>query len=114
MRKFYFIQSLKTTDPDLGRQIHLHVSKKSKSDFFDVKNKQELFDKLDFISTELETNKELDGIIHFHTHGNEKGIGLYDSENKLEFAEWKELIPGFPEPDIELRIAGMESLRNRV
>lgn len=52
------------------------------------------FDKLDFISSELE-NKELDGIIHFHTHGNEKGIGLYDNENKLEFASWKDLRPKF-------------------
>ena len=95
MRKFYFIQSLKTTDPDLGNQIHTHTSKKSQSEFFDVKNRQDLFDKLDFISSELEKNKELDGIIHFHTHGNEKGIGLYDNENKLEFASWKDLRPKF-------------------
>ena len=95
MRKFYFIQSLKTTDPDLGNQIHSHISKKSQSEFFDVKNRQDLFDKLDFISSELEKNKELDGIIHFHTHGNEKGIGLYDNENKLEFASWKDLRPKF-------------------
>ena len=66
MRKFYFIQSLKTTDPDLGNQIHSHISKKSQSEFFDVKNRH-LFDKLDFISSELEKIKNF-GIIHFlHT-----------------------------------------------
>lgn len=63
--------------------------------FFDIKNKEELFSKLDFICSELEKNDELSGIIHFHTHGNEEGIGLYDSENNLEFAAWKDLSPKF-------------------
>lgn len=95
MRKFYFIQSLRTTEPDLGKQIHSHINKSSHSEFFDVKSKDELFEKLDYICEELKKDNKVDGIIHFHTHGNENGIGLFDNTDKSEFVEWKDLRPKF-------------------
>lgn len=91
MYKFYFIQSLKTKDPNLGEQIHLHISKQSKSLFFNVKSKKEFFSTLNDICLDLKENPEFEGIIHIHTHGNEKGIGLFDKFDNLEFAEWNDL-----------------------
>ncbi|MDX6192068.1 hypothetical protein SGQ83_22200 [Flavobacterium sp. Fl-318] len=95
MKKFYFIQSLKTEDPNLGEQIYTHINQRSESAFFNVKSKDELFEKLNLILDELKSNNIIDGIIHFHTHGNEEGIGLFNDENKLEFAKWKDLRPVF-------------------
>lgn len=95
MKKFYFIQSLKAEDPNLGEQIYTHINQRSEAAFFDVKSKDELFEKLNLILNELKNDNSIDGIIHFHTHGNEDGIGLFNNENIREFAEWKDLRPLF-------------------
>ena len=69
MKKFYFIQSLKAEDPNLGEQIYTHINQRSEAAFFDVKSKDELFEKLNLILNELKNDNSIDGIIHFHTHG---------------------------------------------
>jgi hypothetical protein len=91
MRKFYFIQSLRTKEPNLGEEIHKYIRKENESSFFKVKNKTELFEKLGLILSELKKDKKINAIIHFHTHGNEEGIGLFNDENNSEFASWKDL-----------------------
>lgn len=97
MNKFYIIQSLKSTDPDLGEKVYLNFLDKSNVKFFKTFSKVELFQIFDFISTELSGNKELRGIIHLHCHGNDYGIALRDNADVREFVKWDELRVKFRE-----------------
>lgn len=91
MKKFYFIQSLKSRDPKLGKDLYNIISPKATSKFYDVQNKSQLFKLLTEILIELKNNLEIDAILHFHTHGNEEGIAIYDENDKYDFLKWNDL-----------------------
>lgn len=91
MKKFYFIQSLKSHEPNLGKDLYSIISQKATSTFYDVKNKYQLFTLLDKILIELKNNLEMDAVIHFHTHGNEEGIAIFDENDNYDFLKWDDL-----------------------
>ena len=97
MDKFYIIQSLKPTDPDLGQRVHENIKDISTSEYFKVTNKNELLSTLEYIRIDLTTNPELKGVIHIHCHGNDQGIGILDENGTLEFVYWEGLRDKFRE-----------------
>ncbi len=97
MDKFYIIQSLKPTDPDLGQSVHDNIKDISTSEFFKVTNKNELLSTLDYIRLDLTTNPDLKGVIHMHCHGNDQGIGIRDDNDTREFVFWEDLRDKFRE-----------------
>ena len=97
MNKFYIIQSLKPTDPNLGEQVYNNIKDDSTSEFFKVTNKDELLGTLDYVRLDLTANPELKGVIHIHCHGNEKGIGIRDESDVREFVLWEDLREKFRE-----------------
>lgn len=97
MKKFYIIQSLKTTDPELGKQVHDIIKDISTSEYFKVTNKQELLNTLDYIQLDLTANPDLEGVIHIHCHGNDQGIAIRDDSDTLQFMYWEELRTKFRE-----------------
>lgn len=97
MNKFYIIQSLKPTDPDLGQRVHDNIKDTSTSEFFKVTNKNKLLSTLDYIRLDLTTNSDLKGVIHIHCHGNDQGIGISDDNGTIEFVYWEDLRDKFRE-----------------
>jgi len=97
MDKFYVIQSLKPTDPDLGEQVYDNIKGISICEFFKVTNKNELLSTLDYIKLDLATNVQIKGVIHIHCHGNDDGIGIRDDNDTREFVYWKDLRDKFRE-----------------
>lgn len=97
MKKFYIIQSLKTADPELGKQVHDNIKDISASEYFKVTDKQELLNTLDLIQLDLTANPDLEGVIHIHCHGNEQGIAIRDDSDTRQFVYWKELRAKFRE-----------------
>lgn len=97
MDKFYIIQSLKPTDPDLGQMVHDNIKNISTSQFFKVSDKNGLLSALDFIKLDLTTNPELKGVIHIHCHGNDQGIGILNNKGAMEFVYWEGLREKFRE-----------------
>jgi hypothetical protein len=97
MDKFYIIQSLKPTDPDLGQSVHDNIKDISTSEFFKVTNKNELLSTLDYIRLDLTTNPDLKAVIHIHCHGNDQGIDIRDDSDKREFVFWEDLRDKFRE-----------------
>ncbi|MGU3375271.1 hypothetical protein [Chryseobacterium sp. M5A1_1a] len=91
MKKFYFIQSLKSHDPSLGKDLYNIISPKATSAFYNVQDKPQLFIILQKILVELKNNLEIDAVLHFHTHGNEEGIAIFDENNDCDFLKWDDL-----------------------
>ncbi len=97
MNKFYIIQSLKPTDPELGQRVYNKIKDISTSEFFKVTNKNELLSTLDYIKLDLTTNPDLKAVIHIHCHGNDQGIGIRDDNDTREFVYWEDLRDKFRE-----------------
>lgn len=97
MYKFYIIQSLKPTDPNLGQKIFDELSSTANCEFFSINTRQELNNIFDYIQMDLSVDKQIKGVVHLHCHGNNEGIGLFNKIGKIDFIKWEELRVKFRE-----------------
>lgn len=89
--KIFIIQSLKTTDqPKVGEELYKKLQGLVQTSLSEISTRNELFADLDLIKDEV---KQSSGqyIIHFHCHGNEDGIGIFDKSDSLDFISWETL-----------------------
>jgi|GEM_PF-2053019 len=97
IKKIFIIQSLKTTDAiKSGELLSKKVQNIIEVEFYNVETSIEVYNIIDAIKTEISGNKET-YVVHFDCHGNENGIGLFDTKDTLTFIKWEELREQFRE-----------------
>lgn len=97
IKKIFIIQSLKTTDIlKSGEELNKKLSVKIPTDFKNLETNIELLEQIDKIKDEITLSKDT-YVIHFDCHGNEDGIGLFDSKDNLTFIKWEDLRDKFRE-----------------